>query len=155
MVGKTAMKWFGAKADLNRYCFLAVQPSAQSYGGYYFDGTLPAADRLRPLTAWTTAATIHSGAAVNHLEVTRVGDEIQAAVNETAVGSWTDAAQTGATFSGVMVSSNPAHPAAAASFDNFSLGTCGAVVTQAQKTYSETMGQSIPPFSVEEIDLGW
>ena len=146
---------FGAAADLNRYYFLAVRPSAQSYRVYFFDGSLPAADRLRPLTAWTPSAAIHGGAQMNHLEVTRVGDGIQAAVNGTAVGSWTDAAQTGATFSGVVVSSNPANPAAAASFDNFSLGACGTILAQTALEVNRTAVQIGPGISVDAIDMGW
>jgi len=146
---------FGAAADLSRYYFLAVRSSAQSYRVYYFDASLPAADRLRPLTAWTTTAAIHSGALVNHLEVTRVGDEIQAVVNGTAVGSWTDAAQVGPTYAGVMVSANPANPTAAASFDNFSLGACDALAVQTAPGMERPAAQPRQGFGAEAVELGW
>ncbi|MCB8984684.1 MAG: fibronectin type III domain-containing protein [Ardenticatenaceae bacterium] len=146
---------FGASGNLGKYYFLAVRPATQDYRVYFFDGSLPVADRLRPLTGWTVSAAVQGGAQVNHLEVIRVGDGIQAAINGTAVGSWADAAQTGATYAGVMVSANPAHPAVTASFDNFSLGTCGPTLAQSGPELARPATQPDTGVGVEAVDLGW
>jgi len=145
---------FGAAGDLSRYYFLAVRPATQEYRVYFFDASLPVADRLRSLTAWTAAA-VNGGAQVNHLEVTRVGDGIQAAINGTAVGSWTDAAQTGPTYAGVMVSANPANPTATASFDNFSLGACDVLAAQAAPGMDRPAAQPGTGFGAAAVELGW
>ena len=144
---------FGVNADFSSYYFLAVRSGSQEFKLYFFDASQPG--ELRSITSWTSSGAINSGGQMNHLKVVRVGAEMQVVINGTVMGTWADSAQTGATYAGVMVSSNPSNPMAEALFDNFGLGACDAVAVQQLEIWQQTDIQPDSGFSVNRVDIDW
>ena len=146
---------FGATASFDNYYFLAVRPDGQLFRLYFFDASLPTADRLRGIMSWTNSGVINSGAGMNSLHVTRIGSNIQVSINDSDLGTWSDGALTGPTYAGLMATSNPAHPAAEARFDNFALSTCDAVAVQNTETWQPSNLRSNSNYFDNRTNIDW
>jgi len=146
---------FGATFNFDQYYFLAVRPDSQLFRLYFFDASLPTADRLRGIMGWTASGVINSGAAMNNLQVTRIGSSMQVSINGTDLGTWSDGELTGPAYTGLMATSNPAHPTAEARFDNFALSTCDAVAVTLSTDVNQPFGQPGAGFSMDWVNLGW
>lgn len=147
---------FGATSDLQKYYFLGVRSGDQKYRLYYFDGTLPQAERLQGITSWIVDGSINSGSAANKLTVRRVGSSIQASINDTALGTWSDSRLTGSSYTGLMATSNPANPAITALFDDFSVSACDTLATKPLSNVVPAEGNAFSVESSEDkVDLDW
>lgn len=76
------------------------------------------------IISYTVSAAINTGAAVNHLEVTRIGDQITLAVNDTTLGTWADSGLTGPGYTGLGLRTRTSVTQADGYFDNFHLYYC-------------------------------
>lgn len=146
---------FGATASFDKYYFLAVRPDGQLFRLYFFDSSLPTADRLRGIMGWTASGVINSGAAMNKLQVTRIGSSIQVRINDTDLGTWSDGELTGPAYTGLMATSNPAHPMVEARFDNFEVGACDAAAVQQSQALRQPNMQLEGEYFINWADIDW
>lgn len=146
---------FGATISFDQYYFLAVRPDGQLFRLYFFDSSLPTADRLRGIMGWTSSGVINNGAGMNSLHVTRIGSNIQVSINDTDLGTWSDGALTGPTYTGLMSTSNPAHPTVEARFDNFALSACDTVAVQQLGTKQQPTVQLESKYFINWADIDW
>ena len=117
---------FGANNDGSKYYFAALFPDLQGYRIFFFDSTLPIADRLQQVSDFETSSVINTGTAVNHMRVNRIGNNIELIVNGTSLGNWSDSKQLGSTGTGLIaVDINPNNtPVVEGRYDNFRVATC-------------------------------
>ncbi|MBE2224570.1 MAG: hypothetical protein IAF02_23730 [Anaerolineae bacterium] len=148
---------FGAANSLQQYYFLAVRADEQLFRLYFYDGSLPTADRLRGINSWTSSGVIKTGFTMNKLYVKRIGSSIQVSINGSNLGTWSDGALTGATYTGVMAASNPANPAITAQFDNFSVGACATLSARPLLAVEQPVTVPLPAseFSAGQVELDW
>ena len=116
---------FGANADGSQYYFVALFSDSQEFQIFFFDSTLPFADRLQPVSPRLSEPLIQPGTAVHHVLVERVGENIALQINGVSLGSWMDNSLLGSTRAGLIAAANPAiDPVVEARYDNFKLSAC-------------------------------
>jgi hypothetical protein len=115
---------FGANSAFSQYYFLAILPSTQQARVFFYNSFLPAGQNLRLIANVTAGGVINSGTAANHLQLSRVGSSIKVMVNGSDLGTWSDGALTGQTWTGLLTSPQVSDPVTEARFDNFSLSYC-------------------------------
>jgi uncharacterized repeat protein (TIGR01451 family) len=143
---------FGASNDISKYYFVAIYAHLRAYRVYFFDSTLPLADRLSPVSNFQTTTAVQPGTAVNEASVTRTGSNIALTINNIAVGNWSDSRQTGDTRTGVLVTSNPNNPVITGLFDDFRISYCGTATAVATSTLYTT---NPPHPAISADDLDW
>lgn len=111
---------FGIQGDFEQFYSFEVNSDYQEYSLYRYD-----AGGWTELVPYTTSSAIHPEEQTNHLKATRNGDTITLEVNGTILGTWVDGNITGATNSGLIVSSYSDLDNAEARFDNFSVTGLG------------------------------
>ena len=99
------------------------------------------------LTNAIASTEIKPGTAVNHLAVSRQGNNIDLYINGTRVHQLTDSTLTGSTYTGVAMISDPDNSGEDARFDNFKITGCVA------STSVSTLQQQTP--SVDAVDMIW
>ncbi len=136
---------FGANNDGSKLYFLAVYAHTQEYWLFYFDSTKPTADRLQPVFPNRLSnPAINPGQMNNHLQIKRVGTNIEVTINGTTLGTWTDNAQTGSSRAGLIMTANPSNPQSAALFDNFRLRYCDGNTAVLNENLRQTAVSSRP-----------
>ena len=119
---------FGVKGDFEQFYTFEVNSDYEQYALYrYGPGGWT---EIVPFTY--VYRTINPGVMGNHLKVTRHGDTITLEVNGTVLGTWFDETITGASGSGLIVSSYSDLGDAEARFDNYrvtGLGSAASAVT--------------------------
>ncbi len=135
---------FGANNSLNNYYFLAVRSDTQAYRLFLYNG-----GNLTNLTNWIPSGVINSGAGINKLHVARAGSRIDVSINDSFLGSYSDGTLTGATRMGVLATPSTANPTAEARFDDFTVGACGLLGTQA----TTLTGSVLPSSSETAVDV--
>jgi hypothetical protein len=107
---------FGLTGDFDQYYLFDVNTDNQEYRLMRFDGT-----DYQQIVPVTSTLSINAGTAINHLRVTRDGDQIALEANGTELGTWTDGNITGLTGAGIVASPYDDNPTSDARFDNFSV----------------------------------
>jgi hypothetical protein len=114
---------FGVKGDFEQFYSFEVNSDYEQYALYrYGPGGWT---EIVPFTYVYRA--INPGVMVNHLKVTRYRDTITLEVNGTVLGTWLDETITGASGSGLIVSSYSDLGNAEARFDNYQVTEAGSV----------------------------
>lgn len=99
-----------------KYYLFLVNSDYQDYGLFrYSNGS------YQTIADWTPSQAIRSGQQTNHLKVTRIGADIQLAINGNVVGTWKDQSAATPGLVGLVISPYMDLPYANARFDNFSV----------------------------------
>jgi uncharacterized repeat protein (TIGR01451 family) len=120
---------FGLNGDYSQYYYFEVLALEKYYQLWRRDST-----GFSLITGPTYSSAINAGTGVNHLKVTRKGDQITLNVNGTDLGTWTDGVFTGLTYTGVATNPYLDKPVSDLRVDNFSAEYLSGGVTSSTQT---------------------
>jgi hypothetical protein len=132
----------GLTGNFGQYYFIDINTDLQAYAIFRrnangsFSAVAPPAQ----------SSAIHSGTQTNHLEVTRIDQQIGLEINGQFIGVWLDGTIGGLTFAGVAMAPYDDRPVADARFDNFSVSTLGAGMAAASSDDLSTSSSPLVPW---------
>lgn len=131
--------------EVPRYYLFEIEPETQEFRLIRRENGVPT-----DLVGYTFSAAINPGTAVNHLKVIRNGADITLAVNDVILGTWTDSAITGPTYTGLGFRLRSNLPAASSYFDNYAI--CVPVTNDAVSAASFT--DAVPLTAADSFKFG-